>query len=83
MKILLLISFLFSIAHARELSMTQKMDDFNELVSRVRSGYGPLEYKEKLLGISLNDLEQKYTTLIEQTKTNSEFYSFKTQIKYK
>lgn len=74
MKILLLISFLFSIAHARELSMTQKMDDFNELVSRVRSGYGPLEYKEKLLGISLNDLEQKYTTLIEQTKTNSEFY---------
>lgn len=68
-------SFLFGApAFSYELTRNQRLDDFNQLVSTIRSKYGPLEYKKETQHIDLNDLYKKYESEIEAGKTNGDFY---------
>lgn len=60
--------------HAYELSRNQKLDDFDQLVSTIKSKYGPLEYKKETQNIDLAKLHEKYTAEIEASKTNGDFY---------
>lgn len=73
-KLFLLLSLTVSSAWARELTVEQKLNDLTELTAQIRSGYGPLQYKEKNYGISINALYEKYSGLVKESKTNTEFY---------
>ena len=55
-----------------QLTLKQKTDDIEQLVSLLRSSYGPRDYKEGL-GISIEDLRKKYLSQLEGTH-NGEFY---------
>lgn len=71
---LLLSALIFGVAaNARELTYQEKMQDLDQLIGHIRSGYGPLEFK-KQFGIDVNDLRRKYAFRIAQSKTNGEFY---------
>ena len=59
---------------AFQLTTDQKLADLQQLVSVMKAGYGPLEYKKNELGIDIDVLTTKYAELIKQTKTNGEFY---------
>lgn len=61
-------------AFARPLLPSQKLSDLNQLVGTIKSGYGPLKYKEKVLGLNIDMLAREYAEKIEATKTNGEFY---------
>ncbi len=61
-------------AGAQALTERQKLNDFSQIMSVVESGYGPLHYKDKKMGISLDRMRAKYEPLVRQTKTNGEFY---------
>ncbi len=63
-----------SVSEARDLTSEEKLSDLNQLVSRLKSGYGPLQYKKKNLGIDIDVLAQKYSATMTATKTNGEFY---------
>ena len=66
--------------NATGLTLEQKLNDLNQLISIIKSGYGPLQYKKEVLGIDVNQLKEKYTQLIEQTQTDSEFHYFIVQM---
>ncbi len=74
MKFIVVLLMLTSIAAARPLTTRQKLSDLNELVSQIQSGYGPLEFKQKTLGLDVDALKEKYAEEIKRTKTNAEFY---------
>ncbi|MDA8792045.1 S41 family peptidase [Bacteriovoracaceae bacterium] len=75
MKLPLLLATVFSFSLiAQNLTFEQKMSDFNQLVSEIRIGYGPLNFKKKKMGLSLKDLKVKYKDLIKETKSNGDFY---------
>jgi hypothetical protein len=59
---------------ARPLTQDEMLRDFNQLTSSVRSSYGPLEFKQQEMGISIDELEAAYTKKIEQITSNSDFY---------
>jgi len=70
--------FLFSLlsfsTSASELTTEQKLSDFEQLVSSMKSGYGPLKYKEESRGISIDVLAKSYSEKIRETKSNGAFY---------
>lgn len=68
--VLLLSTSLF----ARPLQTAQKLSDLNQLVGTIKSGYGPLKYKETHLGLNIDMLAREYAEKIAATKTNGEFY---------
>ncbi len=61
-------------ANAFQLTQEEKTSDLNQLVSTIKSGYGPLKYKKEILGIDVEKLQKKYKKLIKKTKSNSDFY---------
>lgn len=63
-----------SLAQAQTLSEQQKLSDLNQLLSLIESGYGPLHYKEKVLGLSVSAIRAKYEPLARATASNGEFY---------
>lgn len=74
-KLMLLLSLVLAFSsYARELTTEQKLNDLNELVSMIKGGYGPLEYKKQEFGIDIDILTEKYSKLIAETTSNSEFY---------
>jgi C-terminal processing protease CtpA/Prc len=72
--IIFLILFISTNLFARPLTLEQKQSDLNELVGFIKTGYGPLHYKKINYGIDVDVLKDKYSFLINETKTNSEFY---------
>lgn len=73
--ILLALSFLNFSAQAGTLTAQQRESDFNQLVGQIRSSYGPLEYKQKVQNINVDQLVNQYRELILQAKSNQEFYN--------
>lgn len=76
MRIASLLAFLLlsTSIFARPLTTAQKLSDLNSLVGTIKSGYGPLKYKEKVLGLNIDMLAREYSEKIEATKTNGDFY---------
>lgn len=70
-----LVLFLFGqITFADEqLTLEQKIADIDQMVSLVKSSYGPRDYKKSQLGINVDQLRDKYVALLPGT-TNREFY---------
>ncbi|MBI3017424.1 MAG: PDZ domain-containing protein, partial [Deltaproteobacteria bacterium] len=56
-----------------QLSLDQKIADIDQVVSLVKSSYGPRDYKKAQLGIDVDQLREKYVNLLPGT-TNREFY---------
>jgi hypothetical protein len=61
-------------AAARPLTGEEKMRDFEQLISLMKSGYGPLDYKRETQGIDIDALRVRYLPDVTATKTNLEFY---------
>lgn len=61
-------------AFAKDLTSDEKLSDLNQMVSRLKSGYGPLRYKKKEVGIDIDVIAAKYSASVVTTKSNSEFY---------
>ncbi len=59
---------------AKDLTSDEKLSDLNQMVSRLKSGYGPLQYKKKEVGIDIDVISAKYQNSVVATKSNSEFY---------
>src|SRR5437763_94669 len=56
------------------LTVEQKLSDLDQLVSLVKSGYGPRLYKKDKLKIDVDTLRAEYATKISESKSNAEFY---------
>jgi C-terminal processing protease CtpA/Prc len=69
----IILSFSLSV-FAKDLTAEQKLMEFNQLLGQIHNSYGPLEYKQKVIGIDLKKLETQYRTAIEASKNNSEYY---------
>ncbi|MBY0553671.1 PDZ domain-containing protein [bacterium] len=59
---------------AAPLTPEEKTLDFMQLIGRMKSGYGPLNYKKQTQGIDVDVLQEKYLKKIQESKTNDEFY---------
>jgi len=65
---------IFSVtATAAPLTYAEKMSELEALAALIKSQYGPLEYKDKLLKVSPEALVAQYEPLV-KTSTNTEFY---------
>jgi len=64
---------------AGQLTVEEKTLDFQQLLGRIKSSYGPLEYKKETLGIDIDKLQVEYLRRIQESKTNEEFYYLITQ----
>jgi hypothetical protein len=56
------------------LSNDQKMSDLQQLVSLIKSGYGPLRYKKENFSINVDSLHALYLEKVLKTQSNGEFY---------
>ena len=66
--------FSFSFLRADEqLTLEQKRADIDQVISLVKSLYGPYEYKKTELGIDVDALRLKYMDMLEGTN-NGDFY---------
>jgi hypothetical protein len=61
-------------AFGRDLTESEKLSDLDQMVARIKSGYGPLYYKKSQFGIDVDQLRAKYAARISQTSSNGEFY---------
>jgi C-terminal processing protease CtpA/Prc len=61
-------------AFSAQLTVEEKTLDFQQLIGRMKSSYGPLLYKKDKLGIDIDQLQTQYLRLIQESKTNSDFY---------
>ncbi|MEQ1876138.1 MAG: S41 family peptidase [Bdellovibrionia bacterium] len=71
------LTFFLSLAgplQAATLTEEERLSDFNQLVGMIKSGYGPVKYKQSALGIDINKLSVQYTEKIKAVKTNGDFY---------
>lgn len=59
---------------ANTLTAEQKLSDLNQIVSMVKSGYGPLHYKNDKFNINVDILKNIYADKIADTTTNAQFY---------
>jgi len=74
-KILFVAITIISIqASSGQLSSAEKISDLNQLVAIIKSGYGPLQYKDQVLGINIDRLARKYQARIPLTQSNVDFY---------
>ncbi|MBK7963614.1 MAG: PDZ domain-containing protein [Bdellovibrionales bacterium] len=56
------------------LTQEEKLSDLQQLVSMIKSGYGPLQYKKENFSIDVDSLHSLYTAKVLQTQSNGEFY---------
>jgi hypothetical protein len=57
LSVSLVLSFGFSgLAKAATLTEDEKMSDFHQLIGMIKSGYGPIKYKQTQLGIDIDKL---------------------------
>ncbi len=75
----ILFFFIFQFTFAGQLTVEEKTLDFQQLIGRIKSSYGPLEYKKDVLKIDIDQLQTVYLQRIQQSKTNEEFYYLITQ----
>ena len=61
-------------AMSAQLSVGEKTLDFQQLLGRIKSSYGPLQYKKETQGIDIDVLEANYLRQIQESKSNTEFY---------
>ena len=61
-------------AQARPLTLDEKLSDLNQLVSLIKSGYGPLRYKAERNALSVDRLRDRYAAKVAATQNNGEFY---------
>lgn len=59
---------------AAQLTVEEKTLDFEQLIGRLKSNYGPLLYKKEKLGIDIDLLQAQYLRKIQESKTNADFY---------
>ncbi len=71
--ILFALLFCFT-AMSAQLTVAEKTLDFQQLLGRIKSSYGPLQYKKDSQGIDIDSLEANYLRQIQESKSNSEFY---------
>ncbi len=71
--ILFVLLFCFN-AMSAQLTVAEKTLDFQQLLGRIKSSYGPLEYKKEIQGIDIDVLEANYLRQIQESKSNTEFY---------
>jgi hypothetical protein len=70
---LLALSFSLQVS-ARSLTEAERLSDLDQLVSTIQSGYGPLEFKEQLLGIRPDTLRARYAQETRAARNDREFY---------
>jgi C-terminal processing protease CtpA/Prc len=75
-QIMTIIAFVFvaQFIFAGQLTVEEKTLDFQQLLGRIKSSYGPLEYKKSTLNIDIDKLQTEYLRRIQESKTNDEFY---------
>ncbi len=80
-QLMTIIAFVFAaqFIFASQLTVEEKTLDFQQLLGRIKSSYGPLEYKKDILKIDIDQLQTEYLRRIQQSKTNDEFYYLITQ----
>lgn len=73
---LALLGFVFIplLVTASSLTQMQKSRDFDQICSIVETSYGPLQYKDQWLGVSIRDLQDRYRKTLLETTTNHDFY---------
>ena len=55
-------------AYSRDLTYDEKLSDFNQTVSMIRSGYGPLLFKKEIMKLDLDKIADAYRERIKETK---------------
>lgn len=72
MKSILVLAFLFfsQFSFAGQLTAEEKTLDFQQLIGRVKSSYGPLDFKKSVYGIDIDQLQTTYLPKIQNSKTN-------------
>ena len=65
--ILFALMFCFA-AMGAQLTVAEKTLDFQQLLGRIKSSYGPLHYKKDALGIDIDVLEASYLAQIQESK---------------
>ncbi len=75
-QLMTIIAFVFAaqFIFASQLTVEEKTLDFQQLLGRIKSSYGPLEYKKSTLNIDIDKLQTEYLRRIQESKTNDEFY---------
>lgn len=71
---ILFVMFFCFTAMSAQLTVAEKTLDFQQLLGRIKSSYGPLEYKKESQGIDIDILEADYLRQIQESKSNTEFY---------
>ena len=59
---------------SRSLTKAEKTADVEQFFQLIKSGYGPLHFKESEQGIKVDALHAKYLEIARETPTNSDFY---------
>ena len=60
----------------RPLSSGERAEDFDQMLALFKGYYGPYEYKEKLLGIKIEDLASKLKAKASAAQTDEEFAGY-------
>ncbi len=58
----------------RALTEAERLADFNQLVYRIESNYGPLKLKPTSIGLDMEHLKARYRDEVVKARTNGEFY---------
>ena len=75
MKLVLGIIILLAtqLSFAGQLTAEEKTLDFQQLIGRIKSSYGPLDYKKSIQKIDIDQLQTSYLQKIQDSKSNEEF----------
>lgn len=66
--------FSFSNLAIAALTTEEKVSDFEQSVSMIKAGYGPLHYKQEIMKMNFDKVVKNYLKRVKATKTNKEFY---------
>ncbi len=61
-------------AGQRDMTQDERLSDFSFLVQLIKSNYGPLQYKAKVINLNFDAHVAKYETLIRNSQNNADFY---------
>lgn len=64
---------------SRQMTTAEALSDFEEIVSSVRTLYGPLDYKKQLFGFDLDTTATEFRAKIQSAKTDVEFFGLYAQ----
>ena len=59
---------------AQEISKDRRLNEFKSLLSKIEAGYALLDYKEATGKINWDQLKTTYTQMVEDVKSNREYY---------